>query len=226
MRRKAEILKHTGAQKSNQVNKLTKAQLFAQLVRGYGPNQKLLNQHTRKYNQSHSDFCDSSMNFVLTSSSDVPGPIRSLYLDKNIPLYHYGTPADPFSANAKDNEFSFLFLPLPVTSFTYGLSQQIGVIEIFDYIPNSVSVFTMTIPYQTTGLPNNSKPVLTVTFGGSPVVLPSPYIYKTNTANLIVISNITLYTTTGYIFEIALQFNDSDLYTTYTTDTITVTLEL
>ena len=223
MRRKAEILKHTGAQKRSQVGKLTKAQLFAQLVRGYGPTQKLLNQHTGKYNQSHSDFCDSSMNLVLTSSSDVPGPVRSLYLDTNIPLYKYGTPADPFSANPKENNFSFIFVSIPAASlFTNGVSQRIGVLEIFDYIPNSVSVFTMTIPYSYSA--SNSNPVLTVTFGGSPVLLPSPYIYNTSEANVIVISNITLYTTTGYIFEIALQFeNESNAYT-ISADAITVAL--
>ena len=102
MRRKAEILKHTGPQKSTQVNKLTKAQQYAQLVSGNSPTQKLLDPHTGQLKQIQQSFCDSSLNFTLTSSSDVPGPIVSLYLDKNIPLYNYAAPNSAFNENTYD----------------------------------------------------------------------------------------------------------------------------
>ena len=89
MRRKAEILKYSGPQNSNYVKNLTKSEKFAQLVRGNSPTQKMLT-------KTISQFCDSSMNHYLTSSSDVPGPIIPLYLDVNIPLYNFAKPNKTF----------------------------------------------------------------------------------------------------------------------------------
>jgi hypothetical protein len=209
MRRKAEILKHTGPQKNNQVNKLTKAQAFAQVVRGYSPLQKLVSTH---YNQDQIIFCDSSLNLVLTSSSDVPGPIQSLYLDKNIPLYNYATPGNAFSEKVYENDVSFrFFVNTNSTVFSNGVSLNIGALEIYDKIPNEITTLKMSIPY------TSSSPIvypsLIITYGDSPAYMQSPLNYNLDTANLLIISNITLYSTAGYIFEFALKFGDSTIIT-------------
>jgi hypothetical protein len=201
MRRKAEILKHTGSQKSTQGNKLTKAQLFAQVVRGFSPTQKLLNKRTGVYNPAALEFCDSSLNLVLTSSSDVPGPIRALYLDKDIPLYHFATPNDAYTDNVKDERTGFQFYPNPVVPvFPSTLSQSVGALEIFATIPDTVTKFTLTIPF--TGEIISSGPVsLNVTYGGSPV-LKSPFVSFVSAGGIITIRDIVLFTATGYIFEL------------------------
>jgi len=204
MRRKAEVLKHTGAQKSNQVNKLSKAHLFAQVVRGYSPAQKLLGR--QRNNPDGLIFCDSSMNRVLTSSSDVPGPIRSLYLDESIPLYNYAPPENTFSENIYENELGFrFFVNATSTSFFPGVSQNIGALEILDKIPNEITTFTMIIPCDKTIV---YDPKLIVSYGGSPVIMKSDILYNKQTPNQLIISNITIYTTAGYFFEFALQFSE------------------
>lgn len=229
MRRKAEILKHTGPQKSTQASKLTKAQLFAQVVRGFSPTQKLLNKRTGIYNPTSSEFCDSSLNRVLTSSSDVPGPIVALYLDNAVPLYQYAQPNETYSENLKDVVFGFRFYPNPKLYAFSLLQQSIGALEIFNGIPNSVTNFTLTIPYtlDDTTLDDtieSSSINLFVTYAGSPVLKASPYYYSTTTATsttgIITISNIVLYTATGYIFEFALTSSNSF---TVDPDTITIT---
>ena len=224
MRRKAEILKHTGPQKSTQASKLTKAQLFAQVVRGFSPTQKLLNKRTGVYNPTSSEFCDSSLNRVLTSSSDVPGPIVALYLDNAVPLYQYAQPNETYSENLKDVVFGFRFYPNPVLH-TFSPSQQsIGALEIFNGIPNSVTNFTLTIPYTLTNSSDtieSSSINLFVTYAGSPVLTASsPATTVTVATGIITISNIVLYTATGYIFEFALTSSKSF---TVDPDTITIT---
>ena len=209
MRRKAEILKHTGSQKSNQGNKLTKSQVFAQVVRGYSPVQKLVSRYN---NPDQLSFCDSSLNLVLTSSSDVPGPIRSLYLDKNIPLYNYATPANAFSENLYEDDVNFrFFVNTNSTVFASGVSLNIGALEIYTKIPNEITTFKMSIPYTSSSPIVN--PTLIITYGDSPVYMQSLMDYNMDTANLLIIRNITLYTTAGYIFEFALKFGDSTIIT-------------
>ena len=204
MRRKAEVLKHTGAQKSNQVNKLSKAQLFAQVVRGYSPAQKLLGR--QRGNPNGIIFCDSSMNRVLTSSSDVPGPIRSLYLDESIPLYNYAPPENTFSENIYENDAGFrFFVNVTSTLFFPGVSQNIGALEILNKIPNEITNFNMIISCDKTLV---YDPKLFVTYGGSPVFMKSDIVYHKQTPNLLVISNILLNTTAGTFFEFALQFSE------------------
>ena len=205
MRRKAEVLKHSGPQKSTQVNTLTKAQKFAQTVRGYSPQQKNLDPFTGKFKTADLAFCDSSLNHVLTSSSDVPGPITSLYLDPEVPLYNYAPPDRTFSENVEENELPFrFFVNSSNTDFPSGVSQNIGALEILDKIPNGSTDFIMRIPYTGT-VP--IMPVLNVTYSGSPILV-SNYQYSTSGTTL-TIKNITLYTTAGYFFEFALKFSNS-----------------
>lgn len=203
MRRKAEVLKHTGSQKSTQVNKLTKAQSFAQAIRGFSPTQKLLNKNTGEYNS----YCDSSMNARPTSSSDVPGPVMSLYLDKNIPLYNYASPKNPLSEMVVyENELRFQFLVNPdATTFVNGVSQNIGTLVIYETIHYVTSVFTMTIPYHATTSSPTTPLHLLVTFSGSPILAQSYIVCEVDTLNRqLIFRNILLNTSTGYVYEFAL----------------------
>ena len=208
MRRKAEVLKHSGPQKSTQVNTLTKAQKFAQTIRGYSPQQKSLDPFTGKFKTADLAYCDSSLNHVLTSSSDVPGPITSLYLDPAVPLYNYAPPDRTFSENVEENDLPFrFFVDSSNIYFPSGVSQNIGALEILDKIPNGSTDFILTVPY--TGVAP-IEPVLYVTYSGSPVLV-SNYHYSTSsgtTNKILTIKNITLYTTVGYFFEFALKFSN------------------
>jgi hypothetical protein len=205
MRRKAEILKHTGSQKSTQSNKMTKAQIYAQVVRGFSPTQKLLNKSTGVYNPTSLEFCDSSLNLVLTSSSDVPGPIRALYLDKDIPLYNFAPPIDAYNENPMDDRPGFVYYPN--SDVFLSQPQRLGALEIFHAIPNTVSIFTLTIPYTLTNIgtriPIDNQLALTVTYGSSPVSSSASYNIII-ADNFITINNVELYTSPGFIFEFAL----------------------
>ena len=93
MRRKAEVLQH----KKNKSNISSKTQ-FAELVRGNGPYRK------RSWGTQNIDFTNPNVNKLtetnpftllcpnreklcaLTSSSDVPGKIQLLCMDRNVPL--------------------------------------------------------------------------------------------------------------------------------------------
>lgn len=208
MRRKAEVLKHSGPQKSTQTNKLTKAQMFAQTVRGYSPQQKNLDPFTGKFKAAELAFCDSSLNHVSTSSSDVP---VQLHLSIWIQVSHciIMPPDRTFSENVKENELPFRFFVNSDNSlFSPGISQNIGALEILDKIPNSSTVFELVVPY-TQGTISND-PVLYVTYSGSPILINN-YTYHYTSTGTLLIKNITLYTTAGYFFEFALQFNDESI---------------
>ena len=93
MRRKAEVLQH----KKNSTNASSKTQ-FSKLVRGYGPYRK------RSWGTQNVNFTNPNVNKLsetnqftllcpnreklcaLTSSSDVPGKIQLLCLDRSVPV--------------------------------------------------------------------------------------------------------------------------------------------
>jgi hypothetical protein len=82
MRRKAEILKYKANQQNTKQNGTTKKQAFSQLVNNPNIASSLSSTANRKV-------CDLNMTPVPTSSSDIPGPIETLYLDPSVPLYNY-----------------------------------------------------------------------------------------------------------------------------------------
>ena len=217
MRRKAEILKYAGPQSTIKLNKLTKAERFSQIVRGFSPLQKSV----RNNNSDQDNFCDSSMNQVLTTSSDVPGPPVYLYLDKSIPLYQYIPPATIFNESSETNtNIPFIFHPVSPTndgivSFIANNTDtvvytSIGVLEILN-IETSMTTFTLTIPYSTTTTTSitDSTCLLQVLLNKSPA-LTRNYVYSINHLNqTITVENITLYTTPGYFFEFQFFINRS-----------------
>lgn len=114
MRRKAEILQYNKNSSVN--NKLTRAQKYAQLVRGtYRRTQteviqtpilnasgQIINYDTTTNIYSMGP-CESDKSIVTpSSSSDVPGPVVNLSLNKDIPLYKYSQFTNP--ARIQDDE--------------------------------------------------------------------------------------------------------------------------
>ena len=92
MRRKAEILKYSSNRMSTQTNSLTKAQKYAQLVKG--------SYQQRTYSQTYINkiLADISNGVPLpicpthptpSIACDIPGPTVLLYQDDAVPLYRY-----------------------------------------------------------------------------------------------------------------------------------------
>jgi hypothetical protein len=82
MRRKAEILQYNANNQNTKQNGTTQKQAFSYLVN---------NPHISASTNSliNRKVCDLNFVPVPTSSSDVPGPIKNLYIDPSIPLYNY-----------------------------------------------------------------------------------------------------------------------------------------
>lgn len=201
MRRKAEVLKHSGPQKSNHINQFTKAEKYAQIIRGYSPYQKYVS------SGRVSEACDASSNVFPSSSSDVPGPIVPLYYDKSVPLYNYKPIVPVYSENDEENEFAFrLFINENISPFSANVSQNIGALEILDKTSYGSSTFSLTVNYS--GV-LNSEPLLNITYSESPV-LHSDYNYSFGDG-VLTISNIFLYTTAGYFYEFFLQFEENNI---------------
>jgi len=216
MRRKAEILQYSGPQSSIKLNKLTRAERYAQIVRGYSAEQK---QKRIQNNQFEIAYCESSMNIVSTTSSNVPGPPMYLYLDKTVPLYLYKPPNTRFNENNDENTNYFQFhamSPINTVSFNTNSNdayKQIGVLEILN-ISNAITNFNITIPYTSLNTDANSidssKCILQITYDKNPVIL-SHYQYNVDTINSIIsVNNIELYTVKGYFYEINLKLNISN----------------
>ena len=84
MRRKAEVLKYKS--NSTKGNKLTKKQQFSQIINA-------------TYN-GPTLYCPQDAYLpTLSSSCDVPGPITTLFLDENVPLYNYATNTNSYPSN-------------------------------------------------------------------------------------------------------------------------------
>jgi len=84
MRRKAEILKYSSNKQSTQTNQLSQKQRFSQIMKNRN------NLNSSSINNTPTTCPE--LNTIIktpTSSSDVPGPVIDLFLDKNVPLYNY-----------------------------------------------------------------------------------------------------------------------------------------
>jgi len=141
MRRKAEILKYD--QGNTKTNKLTKKQLWAQLVnnpntitKSYITKNTILDTPATKVIT-----CDNNMIQTPSSASNVPNDyingVNTLYNDENIPLYNYINPIQTRSYgiinNATDNAAVILY---PQTNVIYS-SKKIAAIEFTEAATNN-----------------------------------------------------------------------------------------
>jgi len=204
MRRKAEVLKHQGPQKSTQMNTLSKKQKFAQVIRGYNAEQKALK--SNRFTQEQMSFCDSSNNRTSSSSSGVPGPPILLYMDRSIPLYNYANRYQTYSDLPRPIEEALpwrFFANDQATSIVSQTETNIGVLQIMKDISFEVSTFTINIPGEYTPADLSGKVVLMVKYANQVVAFNNnvnPYTYLATSSN-IKISNIQLYTVDGYFYE-------------------------
>ena len=197
MRRKAEVLKHQGPQKSTQMNTLTKKQKFAQIVRGYNPAQKALK--SKRYTPEQISFCNSSNNRTLSSSSDVPGIPILLYMDPAIPLYNYSNEHKTYSDLPRPNGeiLPWRFFANDQATSIGVAETNIGTLEILKDIASEVTTFSIDIPVAT--LP--SEILLTIKYAGQVISYINPDFSFTYSPSNIKISNIQLYTVDGYFYE-------------------------
>jgi len=220
MRRKAEILKHQGPQKSTQMNTLTKKQKFAQVIRGYNPEQKTV--RSSNFTEGQLAFCNSKENKVLSTSSDVPGPAIPLFLDKSVPLYNY-TVGNRTYAIIPDEKQTWRFFvneenENSIQTIIPFVQKNIGTLEIIEPSSSlikyklviSYSSTTTTTTTTTTNTVNNAQ--LQIYYGGSEIMYPTTFEYNIDDENII-IDNIVLYTNSGYFYELLLTINNYESIT-------------
>jgi len=123
MRRKAEILayKHNG----DSLGVLTKSQQWANLAKN--PRQL--------YKKSSLPCPDESLAYSLSSSCDVPGPIITLYKDKNVPLYNFGY--SPYSYNLQPDTVKPEWKTFPRYDIEFENDELNYVAELVLYNPNN-----------------------------------------------------------------------------------------
>jgi hypothetical protein len=195
MRRKAEVLKHQGPQKSTQMNTLTKNQQFAQVVRGFNPTQKAM--RSSRYSLEQISYCDSSNNRTPSSSSDVPGKPMLLYLDQSIPLYNYANEYRTYSDLPRPigEELPWRFFSNDQATSMGVTETNIGTLQILRVIESDRYIFSIDIPINTTV----SSVRLIVKYAGQEISYITPqYAY---TSLNVQISDIILYTVDGFFYD-------------------------
>ena len=199
MRRKAEILKYAGSQKSNYIGQLTRKQKFSQIVRGVRPNQRA--------EQINTD-CESVP--TLSTRSGVPGKPMMLFLDKRVPLYNYATNIRSYSTLPVVQPFPFrVFLFDGIDAILPNTPTKFAGVEILDKIPNAVTTFELSIPYTIVDATTfDTTPILEVLYGNSPIIYNSTFTYDTTTTpGILQIKNIKVFTTVGYFYEFRLTLD-------------------
>ena len=88
MRRKVEILKYSANRMSTQTNSLTKAERYAQAVRGKLQQRTYSNSYLQQ-NVVNGQLIACPPVQTSTTASDVPGPPIYLYEDDTVPLYNF-----------------------------------------------------------------------------------------------------------------------------------------
>lgn len=224
MRRKAEVLKHQGPQKSTQMNTLTKKQKFAQVIRGYNPEQKALT--SNRFTLEQLNYCDSSNNKTLSSSSDVPGKPVLLYMDRTIPLYNYANQYQTFSNIPKPpgELLPWRFFSNEQATRLEETEINIGTLQILKDIPSAVSTFLINIPGNNIPADTSGNLVLIVKYATQEIAyINDSFTYVTIPSN-ITISNINLYTVDGYFYEFFVKLKNNASSTSLTIQGDYVTL--
>lgn len=187
MRRKAEILKHQGPQKTTQASKLTRKERYAQVIRGYNPEQKAI--RANRFSAEQLAYCDSSMNRVSSSASGVPGKSILLYLDKTVPLYKYAIPEPNYAFTPNEDILPYrLFIDDNVTVSSEETS--IGALEILNTIPNNSSIFKFNISI------SNGDTEFIIKYSDTSIYGPRPLTIGNN------IFDVELMTSSNYFYEI------------------------
>lgn len=126
MRRKIEVLKYSASSSNSKTNNLTRAELFAQLVRG--------SEQRRNFSQTNlqnmvngTEVCPSD-DFIpgSTAAADVPGPIEYLQYDPAVPLYNSNTSVMIQSSQNAGNNLDSPFVLIPYNDVQTLSGQESG----------------------------------------------------------------------------------------------------
>lgn len=182
MRRKAEILQYSANKSNTKTNNLTRKEKWSQIARGNYAGKTL--------------YCEADDSIQTpTSSSGVPGPIKYLFNDSNIPLYNYAsnvnayaiqmtdsTPnctvthfADIQCASGKDTNIASLYIQknLEKDAYTYTITTPISIYLSGTYKPTTTVDVSVDISI------NSIKPTVFYNNRAVPNVLPTYTIVPT-----------------------------------------------
>jgi hypothetical protein len=157
MRRKAEILKYSNNASSTKTNNLTRAERWAQLIRGKGQTSTYpqLTKYIQNANGEYDLYIqkitsvncpDDGMIPTPTSSSDVPGPISYLVLDTNVPLYNFATNVDAYSEIQPEDTTPWTTFVGNDIQFKSGEETEFMVLNIRNFISQAYYNYTIQVP--------------------------------------------------------------------------------
>jgi hypothetical protein len=232
MRRKVEILKYKN---SSQSNKLTKAQMWVQMVKS-----------PSKISQTARLICDNDNIPTPSYACDVPGPLTYFIKDNTVPLYNYLTNTrayvdapqvvtDPwnifsdqnifFPSGVSTKLFTMIFTnsvnnPTYVFSFTTPISLYVSgettssqKINIQD-MSFAIQKMSLEVLYNENTVNLNTEPKYTNVADIPNVIFDISFVPQTITtynilyyAGMITVSNIELYCQSGFVYDFYMTFD-------------------
>ena len=133
MRRKAEILQYSANKSNTKTNNLTRKEKWAQIARG-NYNGKTL-------------YCPADDSIQTpTSSSGVPGPIKYLFNDSNIPLYNYASNVNAYAIQMTDSTPNWTVTHFADIQCASGIDTNIASLYIQKNLDKDAYTYTITTP--------------------------------------------------------------------------------
>jgi len=224
MRRKAEILKHSGVSQNTKTNGLTKFESWAQLAKG---TTSLSQYAIMNANCSAASLKENIL--TPTSSCDVPGPVMYLINDPSVPLYNYATNTRAYGIVNQSNIINWQIETMQNT-FTDGVASTLFILYIQPAIANPVYTYTLRTPVSIFAQGTASSAdisiqdvILGVYYNGGLVIQTKPIVYThtftnlaitaagdfsaTQYAGMLTVSNIFLLTQPTYVYDFKLTFS-------------------
>ena len=161
MRRKIEVLQYNTL--NSKSKKLTKAERYTQLSQGITQRRSYTNQQLDDIANGRFNCPSDSLLPTLTSSCDVPGPVETLQLDPNIPLYNYaGVLNYAFSENNSNLDAStIIFFPFtpPMTTLMKNESGIVATLFVKSSLFNNLFRFQINAPVSLVSPDSTVSPV-------------------------------------------------------------------
>jgi len=176
MRRKAEILKYDKG--GDKVNRLTKAEQFAQLANGSSQRRNYSNQLLQGIIDGVLS-CETLNSGVptMSSSCDIPGPEFEIVLDPTVPLYNYVTNTDAYSLlPVEDTRQYITYIQTDVLVSSIAPPNELFLLYIDNKIEKPLTTFQFTVPFTISTYPSTYP---------SSIVYLNPYVYAYYNSTLI-----------------------------------------
>lgn len=158
MRRKVEILKYEGNKTNTKTNKFKKTERWAQLVNGKTQKSSFTSIFTTNIDPSSGDYTisetkatvrDCSMDDLIptpTSSCGVPGPIKYLVYNPNVPLYNYATQTNAYAFGDSNDYDKWKYYTTNDIKCQSGVETKIFTLYIKPNIDQYSYTYSFTIP--------------------------------------------------------------------------------